>query len=57
MAKTARSAIVALSHEALYRQVCRVLEDIDEPYWTAVAKFGKGADKEHEEYVAKVLLK
>lgn len=43
--------------DILFRKVSRVLEDIEEPYWKAVAKFGKGADREHEKFVDQALLK
>ena len=43
--------------DILYRKVCRVLEAIDEPYWKAINKFGKGADEEHEKFVDQALVK
>ena len=43
--------------DILYRKVCKVLEAIDEPYWKAISKFGKGADEEHEKFVDQALVK
>lgn len=43
--------------DILFRKVCRVLESIEEPYWKAVEKYGKGADKQHEKYVDQALIK
>ena len=43
--------------DILFRKVSRVLEDIEEPYWQAVEKYGKGADEQHEKFVVQALGK
>lgn len=43
--------------DALYFKVCRVLDSIENPYWKAVEKFGKGADEQHQKYVEQELVR
>lgn len=43
--------------DVLYRQVSRVLDDIEEPYWTAVQKFGKADNEACENYVDRELIR
>lgn len=42
--------------DVLFKKVCLILEAIDEPYWQAVDKFGKGAGEAHEKHVDDALV-